>query len=121
MKKWVKALRSGSYRQTTGRLALRKKERFNYCCLGVLGQIAANEGLIKSKILETGTNDFKQKSYDGIGNVLPDSVKNWAGMKDNHGGITINGIPVTLIKLNDSGHYSFKQIADVVEKNYKKL
>ena len=41
--KWVKALRSGKYRQGTGRL---KREREDgedeYCCLGVLREIQPN-------------------------------------------------------------------------------
>jgi hypothetical protein len=45
-KKWVKALRSGRYPQTSGALCIPKGEATDfgrpagYCCLGVLGKVA---------------------------------------------------------------------------------
>src|SRR5579872_462210 len=37
--KWVSALKSGEFRQTTGSLCRTSSEENQYCCLGVLGSI----------------------------------------------------------------------------------
>jgi hypothetical protein len=39
-KQWVKALRSGKYKQGTGQLSRGRGKSATYCCLGVLNKIA---------------------------------------------------------------------------------
>src|SRR5689334_15838538 len=43
-KLWLKALRSGEYKQTTGTLRRRSTEgEYTYCCLGVLERLMCDE------------------------------------------------------------------------------
>jgi len=100
MEKWVKALRSGKYKQGDGRLYDEKTN--TYCCLGVLCEI---EGIKYSK-----TNEYYQgKSLVDESGRLPKKYKVKSGFfMDN------------LAQLNDHG-LTFKQIAKIIEKNYKDL
>jgi len=68
---WVKALRSGDYEQGKGAL----KGLNGYCCLGVLCDLHS---------AETGT-DWDRGVYLGRGNVLPEVVREWAGLSDEWG------------------------------------
>lgn len=95
MKKWVKALRSGKYKQGTDYL----KNDGKYCCLGVLCAIT------NSKNYTTET-------------TLPKSVMEKTGMKSDRGNISSK---YYLSNLNDTYYYSFKKIANVIEKNWRKL
>jgi len=101
-KKWVKALRSGKYEQGAGVL---KTEDGRFCCLGVL------------------TDVLGEKCQPGREN-LTRKVMRLAGMKTNIGERpdTEDGfMNDNLAELNDSCAYSFKEIADVIEKEYKGL
>lgn len=104
MQKWVKALRSGKYKQ--GKHQLRDSDN-NYCCLGVLCEISG-------------------KKYDGEDLFEPHEVASFAGFKDlgthylKKGYKTRQGKAHSLVELNDWG-LSFKQIANIIEKNYKDL
>jgi hypothetical protein len=114
MKKWVKALRSGKY--TQGKNALHTRAG-GYCCLGVLCDLAAQEG--KGK-WEGTTDDGDQKFLDRKGNhessYLPIVVQDWAGVNSKNPvacGVLLSG-------MNDEGR-SFGEIADVIEKNWRTL
>ena len=100
-KKWVAALRSGKYEQAKGQL--RKGDA--YCCLGVLCELA-----VKAKIIS---------QYNDEEGVLPLKVKLWVGLRNNEGGYG-EGYR-TLATRNDSGHWSFKRIATLIEKEPKGL
>jgi hypothetical protein len=96
-KKWVKALRSGKYKQTKKTL----KDENGYCCLGVLCSI------VKPK---------KRWTYFS---TLPDFVTKKVGMI-NIGGVGYYGEDKNLANRNDFGD-SFEQIADIIEKEWEKL
>ena len=120
--KWVAALRSEDYKQ--GRNALESNGSF--CCLGVLSNIAVEEGLCTKKTKDNsgkGLVTFYDK-FDNFGweGTLPMAVKEWADMKDTVGTLP-DGVEVksSLLQLNDSAKYSFEQIADVIERNWKEL
>lgn len=110
MQEWVAALRSGTYEQGKG--ALEKDGK--YCCLGVLCDIAAQKGVCLTRTEEYLSS---QVSYDSSFGVLPNSVKEWSGIKDEMGRIKNMR---SLVNLNDNGK-SFEQIANIIEDNYKKL
>ena len=112
--KWVKALRSGSYRQTQSYLSVKENGKYKYCCLGVLCQIALKEGVVK----EYNTKCFA-KIYDNCDTALPTTVKHWAGMKTDLG--FVDGAASSLAYLNDRIGYKFSEIADHIEKNWEKL
>lgn len=107
--KWLKALRSGKYKQTTGVL----KASDSYCCLGVLCDVYSKTKK-KSGIKFDDFNQF----FDGENlklSILSDRIINWAELsgneiepsRDNH---------ATLMVLNDSGK-TFLEIADIIEKH----
>ena len=92
--KWVKALRSGEYKQTFGRL----RQDNSYCCLGVLCKVA------DFAIDDTGGDSVQAHgsvvAYGPVGNA-------------------IGGKPVVehLWRMNDDAQMSFSQIADYIEQN----
>ena len=103
---WVKALRSGKYRQE--RDALKRGESF--CCLGVLCDITKDElGL-------EWTYDDRGDQIDGEGSVLPEQVKEYAGLRGHNPGIGVK----SLAAMNDRG-VEFDRIADLIEEHWEKL
>ena len=100
--KWVRALRSGKYKQ--GRECLCVDGKF--CCLGVVCELAIKAG-VRVKKSETQEDGVR---YDEQACVLPTKVMEWVGLKDDEGRFG-DGM---LTSLNDSGK-SFKQIARIIE------
>lgn len=94
--RWVAALRSGDWRQTTGHL----KREGGYCCLGVLAELLG----------QLDTDDVGRGSVAVGGGrlyqILPPSVRDVVGMTDSESG--------TLSSLNDLGT-TFLDIADKIE------
>lgn len=126
MKRWVKALRSGEYEQTKDKLV---SEDDSFCCLGVLCNLSVDDGVGEWRhdhIL--GRWFFQCNEYFDFKDAmeLPESVREWAGMNSCDGAIRTDISPYSLIypptlaELNDNGK-SFKEIADIIEKNYKDL
>jgi hypothetical protein len=95
--KWVKALRSGKFKQ--GRVLLKNRNK-EYCCLGVLCEIM----------------NFKCDPDDCI---LPLQLKDDLNMYSQCGHFR-DGKFLPLAPLNDSG-YSFDKIADIIEENWEAL
>jgi len=109
MEKWVKALRSGDYKQGKG--ALHSEGKF--CCLGVLCELSPIEGKIRKY-----DNTY---IYDGRYGVLPGSVLEWSGVTCSNGETRGHGNNDTsLIHLNDTGN-TFEQIADLIENNWEDM
>jgi len=101
MQKWIKALRSGKYKQ--GKHRLRTAKTGGYCCLGVACSVLAKETGNK-------TNSFsnhKTLNYSGYLNARGEKL------------LRIKGVQATLSHMNDSQNYTFEQIADFLEKKYK--
>ena len=99
IKKWIKALRSGDYKQATGKLVKGTGSSRSYCCLGVAGSLLSAETGKKFKA-------FTSKDAECLNNV---------GLKAT--GLT-DRTQSTLIGMNDGGK-SFKQIANFLEKKFK--
>lgn len=117
--KWLTALRSGKYEQGKGFL---KNLDNNFCCLGVLCDIAIKENPELGKWVENDndnydegdsiTNHYVIETKDGDeSGVLPDAIRSWANMESPNPYITTKGM--TLAQLNDQGN-SFNQIADII-------
>lgn len=94
MQKWVKALRSGKYKQTKSEL----KDNNGYCCLGVLCEISG-----KSEFTKSNTGEF---SFDEQTSILPASVMHYANIKDSLGRNQKTG--KYLCVFNDEQSKSFK-------------
>lgn len=117
--KWVKALRSGKYKQGEG--ALKRTSRLDgndmHCCLGVLCDIS-KQGEWSQKPDSFGYTDYHCIN-DSSDITIPLDVKKWAGMKSEEG--ERGGKKSKLVKLNDDSGYTFKQIANIIEKEWKDL
>lgn len=97
---WIKALLSGDYIQ--GQESLWNRTENTYCCLGVLGKICGVTGL--SGDLQFQYLDPMNKNLRGLKNV-PEELR------------SVGGIAKTLAKINDSGSYTFEQIAEYIKEN----
>lgn len=95
---WVKALRSGEYKQTSGMLCDAKTGEM--CCLGVLIDVT-QDGDWR---LEHGRYE-----YECSAGAPDDNVRHDVGLNASN--------VVSLVNLNDALGYSFAQIADWIEEN----
>lgn len=104
--RWVKALRSGKYKQGPG--ILYSPLDNTYCCLGVLSRInnCDTHGLSSLKLPSMQKSCGIRTSCGGIPGIRDFKIG---------GRMTLN-----LADANDNG-VSFKVIANWIEKNYKKL
>lgn len=108
---WVSALRSGDYKQGTVRLKTVNPDGPTlHCCLGVLCELHDKQ-------------QSCEQSFDNISGGLPEHVRLWAGLDENIPRISrpadayySAGYTTSISFLNDVEHYSFAQIADLIEK-----
>lgn len=98
--KWLEALRSGEYKQTTGRL--RNSQEEGFCCLGVLCDIMEPESW--------SDDDEHQECFSLPSNDI--LVK--TGMKMFLPNIDVDYTPSHLSTMNDHGS-TFTEIADWIE------
>lgn len=145
--KWLKALRSGKYKQGRGALCqIDKKGTESFCCLGVLCDLYNKEQKRNKKRglrIETISSEssivgilvpkpVSIKRYNDMDGTLPNKVIKWAGFREyNAEGEFLydedDKSPVELINLNDGNsdikvkRHSFTQIADIIEKHHPKL
>lgn len=101
-KKWVRALRSGKYKQ--GRHQLRSGDQF--CCLGVACDLA-----VKAKVIPPPVKDGRTFQYGREWLGLPDAVRNWLGLRTEIGHYGSNN---ALSTVNDGGK-RFSTIAKIIE------
>jgi len=124
-KKWVKALRSGKYKQ--GQNYLKKfndKGEPRHCCLGVLCELY-NDTMKKNRKKTLSTQISSKTStepnyvtFDGKAGELPGIVMEWAGINSSLG--SFPSLTYSLASLNDIGS-TFESIADIIEKNVENL
>ncbi len=115
--KWLKALRSGDFKQAVGEL--HNLDTGGYCCLGVLCDIAKQEGVVierknahSSRYIPADGND-----YFGSDALLPQAVQKWAGFEVSSPSFADGDDVHFLSGMNDGGA-SFAQIADAIETNF---
>lgn len=121
---WVEALRSGKFKQ--GRSRLQDSEG-NYCCLGVLCEIAPPEvpkerdpsGRLRGTLLDAQRPVMDWASLNGDGG---DFSKSLSIPKDCACGDPkcVQSLS-SLVALNDNAKMTFEQIADFIEKNSEAL
>jgi hypothetical protein len=131
--KWVDALRSGVYAQ--GRLALKRptEEGAEYCCLGVLCELAKTSGEldVKERTSTAGDNVgfYVGEAPLGAGTAYPvDEIRQWAGLNTSEA-LLPQGFNYTsprtgeevyiesLAAANDHG-MTFDQIAELIERHF---
>lgn len=115
VKKWITALRSKKYKQTTGEL---KNSESGYCCLGVLCEVAIENGF------KIKRNDPKKKptgyTYRGqlFDSLPPTILQTFLGLNAElgNGDLDINTLADKLVEMNDNKKWSFRSIATYIEK-----
>lgn len=104
--KWLKALRSDKYSQTTGTL----QDGKGYCCLGVACKVLipkAKQKLFGGFLAGTMPNSVQSDAPEWLKNISADfATKSRSGS--------------AIVELNDEKEYTFKQIANRLERVYKK-
>ena len=122
-RKWVAALRSGNYEQTTHRLRGKK----GFCCLGIACDLymkATGKGEWKKKSQRFGSGSLEPyygfEIHDGehmvnADTILPQVVMDWIGIHGAMGGyVKSDGTAASLDYDNDLG-MDFSEIADIIE------
>lgn len=110
---WVRALRSGKYKQCKSTLTkLEGSKKVGHCCLGVLCELALKKGVELETTPSEEQDDALQYEDEYI--FLPAKVRKWAALRENDGDYAYD--KDSLAGQNDSGT-SFKKIADVIEEN----
>ncbi len=120
---WVNALRSGKYKQGSGKL----RSVTGYCCLGVLCDLYAQEHNTQWEFRrdEEINSQFQDYWYfDEHSEFLPESVMNWAELKTRNPTVRVDVedndyednwyYEDELSGINDSG-YDFSQIANIIK------
>ncbi len=120
---WIAALRSGNFNQGRGNLRYKQDGQDLHCCLGVLMDIAVEQGVEKATLLIDDSYGY------GYGHIetctLTEKVAEWAGVE--HIGSLPDGTTVqgpdgalrwSLVGMNDSGSFTFEDIANVIEKEF---
>lgn len=117
-KKWVKALRSGDFKQTDSGLKLETDDGvFGYCCLGVLTELYIEDHNLKGKKEVQDLSFRKDNCYPNR------TVTNWAGLPRYTATSGIGNLLVFLADINDGigididGPWDFNQIAHWVQEN----
>lgn len=120
--RWLERLESGEISQARGTLGRPIGSR---CCLGVLCDIAVEDGIIPAPIISHTQSDagkvVKIFAYgkEGATGNLPFEVIEWAGLAEEDPEYTgRDGNSHSLAGLNDSAKYNFKKIAAVVRKHF---
>lgn len=141
IEKWVTALESGEYDQGRGYL----NTNTGLCCLGVLCELAVQDGVINPGVKERGfvayedprdvevNGSYNDKPYD---QMPPPAVMEWVGLDPEHpkavatvgewiyDEVGYDGReeqvtkPVELVHLNDEEGFSFSQIAAALRETY---
>lgn len=118
-RRWVSALRSGSYHQ--GRNFLRLGN--DYCCLGVLcdlhAQSYSQDWMLYGQ--RTTTQDGTPRQifqYDGFDSVLPEQVVEWSGLDAQDPIVAHDEGLTSITKLNDLKGLSFEEIADLIGEQF---
>jgi hypothetical protein len=126
-KKWVKALRSGKFKQGHNFLKTSRKNKVRHCCLGVLCELYDQEQKRKHKkrLKQTTARIYHYVDdelcyrMDNMVDVLPKAVQKWAGISDPSGNVSFINYE-TLIDMNDGG-CTFNRIAKVIEKHSERI
>lgn len=100
IKKWVAALRSGEYKQTKKTL----QDEFGYCCLGVACHVLYPEKLVCQNGYILGAMPENQLYIPIWLKTIDYDFKTKTGVR--------------LSELNDSGKYTFNNIANFIERVY---
>lgn len=113
---WIDALRSGEYKQTTGRL----RNCYGYCALGVGCDVARKMGLtyFNWELLSTECSSVLHDHYSfgGLTGQPPSDIENL--YKKPQDDVYMRTITNRIMNWNDELELSFEQIANALEAEY---
>ena len=122
-KLWVKKLRSGEYKQQhEGYLKIDiHSDGPSFCCLGVACDLYDKhvDKLLVRECDNLSDIEGKYYTYDGCSSHLPESVQKYLGITM-YGNLELSEIIYDLAQLNDYTGLSFKELADIIEKEWIK-
>jgi hypothetical protein len=118
-RRWADALESGQYKQARGLLCRVDRETGtrSYCCLGVLCELAIEDGVPVSVHEHKTEYGHGHVAFDKSGSYLPESVVKWAGADNANPKVGERGA----VWLNDGEHWSFAQIAEAIRASINKV
>lgn len=122
---WTSALRSGKYKQGKNYLnIINANNEHQYCCLGVLCEIAIKQGMNieteedRTSVIFASDNHIRATiKYEGDECTPPPAVQQWAGIGAEGGYIHPTNDDPSLVRDNDSGK-TFDEIADIIDKHF---
>jgi hypothetical protein len=142
IREWVEALRSGSYKQGSGKLKKVEGDEYRYCCLGIACEIyQRHNGELDKMVASPSDSQPEHIVYeDDTGehaDFMPEVVSKWFELDSTkvpvHVDLTIYDVHYdedeisywgdqpfvlkSLDELNDSG-LDFDTIATIIEENY---
>lgn len=109
--RWVDRLRNGGLEQGRGVLRNLKDE---YCCLGVLCEIAVDDGVIPPGYKDISDGYFRY-GEQADGGLLPIEIRHWSGIDSANPRVETGSGSYTLSSLNDTEQANFTQIAMWIE------
>lgn len=115
---WLAALRSGEYVQGKNYLAapdINAPGEHVFCCLGVLTQLAVDEGVVD---WDEEVDENEEFSINNNTGNLDKQVMEWAGIDSATGYCPGGGDLSSLVRCNDNLNYDFDEIADTIEKYF---
>jgi hypothetical protein len=116
---WVNALNSGEYQQTKQQLFDGDK----FCCLGVLCDLYSKEHNDEWEYRYSDFEDHNRWYFYDQGEVLPDVVMDWAGLKSENPKVGLidnesrEDSFSDIASMNDSG-YNFKELSNYIEQQF---
>lgn len=128
--RWLEKLRSGDYKQTPGQLGFVDDiGQESYCCLGVLCEIAVEDGIVTRQVDRGGSIYYSDtnptEASEAQMHVLTEGVVEWSGVDSSNPELDTIGFNVevddeertyaSLSELNDYAGYNFSAIADFIE------
>lgn len=125
-RKWVDALRSGTYKQGRYSLSRQNGDVMSYDVMGVLCEVLERP----FKMINTERGATKKVYLNDAGeytcrHIIPEAVAEAVGLRDRDGAFTPAIVKdgstfCTLMGANDRG-YSFSELADLIEERHKSL
>jgi len=118
-KKWLKALRSGKYKQGRGALCKKTKDNFEFCCFGVLCDVIGvkwTKSILDGELM-CPSNSVRSIGIDNIRDVEWVKFTSMYITTELREKLQIESINENqLIKMNDKGK-KFSEIANWIEKH----
>lgn len=119
---WVRRLRSGEYKQGIHFLKKHELAGFEYYCLGVLCEIAEEEGIVGSEQhMTSGITSYyalDDPISDRDSKRLPDAVIRWAELPTDTkypATVVVDGATLTTLASMNDDFAPFEEIADTIE------